>query len=92
MPIYEYHCRLCKKVTEKYCKVTRIPRRIRCSCGRLAKRQLSAHGAVHTDGDVKWIPSARMVLQPDSELRTNPIETRSQYNKYLKDHNLACIG
>jgi hypothetical protein len=59
----------------------------------MAKKVLST-GAIQCDSvnDVKWLESARQALQPDRELRENPIETRTQYNKYLKDHSLACIG
>ena len=49
-------------------------------------------GAIQTDGDVKWLPSARQVLQPDYEIRARPIETRGQYKKYLKEHGLICKG
>jgi len=74
--------------------VAECPEKIKCSCGKTAKKILSRNGAVHCDGgaDVKWLESARQVLQPDREIRTNPIETRGQYKKYLKDHNLACVG
>jgi len=54
----------------------------------MAKKILS-RGAVLTDDNVSWLPSAIKVLQPDYE---RPIETREEYKKYLKDHNLECVG
>ena len=63
---------------------------IRCRfCDGIAKKIISKNGAVHTDGDVKWLKSATLVLQPDGE---RPIETRGQYNRYLKDNGLVCKG
>ena len=87
MPIYEYKCR-CGKITERVCKITRILKRTKCTCGKMAKKILS-RGAVLTDGNVSWLPSAVKVLQPDYE---RPVETRGEYKKYLKDHNLECTG
>ena len=92
MPIYTFECQSCKKEIDQWHKVTRIPTRVRCQCGRMAKRVLSMSGAIQTDGDVKWLPSARQVLQPDYEIRARPIETRGQYKKYLKEHGLICKG
>lgn len=91
MPINEYGCKYCKKITEVWNRANQIKRKIRCECGRMSHLQISLC-AGHTDGDVKWLESASKVLQPDRELRTNPIKTRSQYKKYLKDNNLACVG
>lgn len=89
MPIIEYQCR-CGKVTEKIRKITRIPNTTRCACGWLAKRILS-RGAIKCDSvnDVKWLPSACKVMQKHGE---PPIESRMQYNKYLKDNHLTCKG
>jgi len=93
MPIYEYKCKRCRRVTEKFYPVNQSPERVKCACGKMAKKIIS-RGAIKCDSinDVKWLPSAREALQPDCELRTKPIETRGQYNKYLKDNNLVCKG
>ena len=90
MPIYEYKCKRCRRVTEKFYTVNQSPERVKCACGKMAKKILS-RGAIRCDSinDVSWLPSARMVLQPDGE---RPIETRGQYNRYLKDNNLVCKG
>jgi len=88
MPTYEWECRNCRKVTEIICHVSECPDRIKCACGKTAKKILS-RGAVLTDGNVKWLPSAIKVLQPDYE---RPIETRGEYKKYLKDRGLECTG
>lgn len=88
MPIYEYKCTNCGDITTILSRVADKPDFTFCSCGHKAKFILSV-GAILTDGDVKWLPSARETLQPDGE---RPIETRGEHKKYLKDHHLECIG
>lgn len=87
MPIYLYDCRFCKKQTEEFHKITRIPKRIRCSCGHVARRTLAGN-SVLTDGDVKWLPSAKENLPNDAK----NIETRSEWRSYLRKKGLECIG
>jgi len=87
MPIYEYECRCGEKI-EVFHKPNRIPKRQRCKCGMMAKRILSGHGAVHTDGDVKWLDSAKQNLPNDAK----HIETRGEWKRYLKQNQLACVG
>lgn len=88
MPIYEYKCKRCRRVTEIMSNVHDRPEKMKCKCGKTAKRVLS-RSATLTDGDVTWLASAREVLQPSYE---RPIETRGEYNKYLKSRNIECIG
>ena len=88
MPIYEYECS-CGKITEEMHKITDIPQEITCECGNTAKKILSSRGAIQTDNDVIWLESAVKTLQPSYE---RPITTRGEYNKYLKEKGLACIG
>ncbi len=88
MPIYEYDCSYCGNHIEKFFKVNRVPRKVRCKCGRMARRVLSVHGAVQTDGNVKWLDSAKMNLANDAK----HITTRGEWKRYLKAHNLECVG
>lgn len=88
MPIYSYSCR-CGKKFDRFHKITRIPNTARCECGWLAKKIISSHGAIQTDNDVKWLPSALQTLQRPGE---RPIETRSEYNRYLKEKGISCVG
>lgn len=89
MPIYEYECKKCGAIIERIHPIYGFPKRVRCECGDLAPKVISSKGAIHTDGDVKWMESAVKVLQPDCE---RPITTRGEYKKYLKSRNLACVG
>jgi putative FmdB family regulatory protein len=88
MPIYEYECRSCKKNFERFHKIARVPKRERCDCGMMARLIISSHGAVITDGDVRWLDSAKANLPSDAK----NITTRGEYKRYLKDHALACVG
>ena len=88
MPIYEFKCKQCQRITERIFRVSECPGRIKCACGKMAKKILS-RGTVLTDDNVSWLPSAVKVLQPDYE---RPIETRKEYEKYLKNKGLECIG
>ncbi len=89
MLIYVYKCR-CGKTMEVFHKVNRVPKRHRCSCGWMGKRVLAA-AAVQCDSvnDVKWLPSACQTLQKHGE---PPLQSRTEYNRYLKENNLACKG
>ena len=90
MPIYEYKCKNCRKVTEKFSNVSDSKDKIKCTCGKMAKRILS-RGGIQCDSvnDVKWLPSACKVLQKNGEPM---LQTRGEYNRYLKDRHLACKG
>lgn len=89
MPIYQYECR-CGKAHDVFHKPNRVPKKHRCSCGWLAKRVLAAT-SIKCDSvnDVKWLPSACKTLQRHGE---PPLQSRSEYNKYLRDNNLVCKG
>jgi len=94
MPIYEYLCQHCKKVTERIHRPDSIPKKVRCEtkgCGRMARRVLSSHGAIQCDSvnDVKWLPSACQTLLKHGE---RPLTSRSEYKRYLKQNNLECKG
>lgn len=90
MPIYEYKCKNCRKVTEKFFSVKDSPEKIKCSCGKTAKKIIS-RGAIQCDSvnDVPWLPSACQTLQKNGE---PPLQTRGEYRSYLKTHRLTCIG
>jgi putative FmdB family regulatory protein len=89
MPLYEFKCKNCRKVSEQFFAVAERPDKIKCSCGKTAKRVLSSRGAILTDGDVKWLASACQTLQKEGE---RPLQTRSEYKRYLKDNGLIAAG
>ena len=87
MPVYEFKCKQCQRITERIFRISECPGRIKCACGKMAKKVLSC-GVVFTDNNVKWLESAKMNLANDARY----IKTRKEHWKYLKDHNLECIG
>ena len=84
MPVYNYECE-CGRSYERVYKITKFPKTIKCECGKRAKKVISEGIAAQLDGDVPWLSSACEVLQPAWE---RPLETRGEYNRYLKDRNI----
>ncbi len=93
MPLYEYECVNCGKRQEIFFKLADFPEAVKCpQCGEQAvKIIVSGHGAIQCDSinDVSWLPSALDNLQPDHERR---LETRRQYNTYLKEKGMIATG
>lgn len=90
MPIYEFKCPKCRRVIEKMYAVKDCPEKVKCSCGKMAKKILSRGGIIcDSVNDVKWLPSACKVMQKNGE---PPIQSRTEYNKYLKTNHLTCKG
>jgi putative FmdB family regulatory protein len=89
--LYDFQCQNCNKITEKLFKLNEVPQKVICQyCGGQAKKVfVPGHGGVRLDADVPWLASACQTLQRQGE---RPIETRGEYNRYLKEHNLACKG
>lgn len=90
MPVYEFECLECGKITEKVFKIDDCPQRIECECGKTASKIIS-RSRIQCDSiyDVSWLPSALLTLQPDGE---RPIETRGEYNRYLKKKGIIASG
>lgn len=93
MPIYSFECVNCGELKDLFFKINDCPESVKCEeCGELAvKIIVLGHGGVRCDSmsDVPWLASAVENLQPDGE---KPLETRGQYNKYLKDKNIIATG
>lgn len=87
MPVYEYECQCGQKI-ERVCKISEHTRSVDCVCGKEAKQILS-NGVALRDSDLPWLTDAVKTLQPSYE---RPVQTRSEWKKYMKDHHLACIG
>jgi len=91
MPIYSFFCDKCDMEIEEIYKISDRPDDTVCPvCNGRAKRVLMpGRGGIRLDSKVSWLPSAVKVLQPNYE---RPIETRSEYDKYLKDRNIIPVG
>ena len=90
MSLYTYSCEHCNKVMDKVFPIKDCPRTVECiSCRRPAKKILVVgHGGFQST-EPSWLSSACDVLQPDNEPK---LESRTEYNKYLKDRGLIPIG
>lgn len=87
MPVYEHFCNDCGGITEVYCKVEDRKQFVRCVCGGSAERIISA-SAVRGDDMPPWMRSPELLgcLQNSAE---RPVQTRSEYNKIIKDRNIV---
>jgi len=93
MPIYEYSCPRCKKITEKFHRIDNIPKKVRCKgkgCGRMARRIIPQSGAILCDSinDVKWLKSSLDTLPNNAQ----HIESKTELRSYLKANRLTQIG
>ena len=93
MPLYDFECVNCGTKEERFFKIDDCPESIRClECGELAVKVLvPGHGGTFCDSetDVPWLASAVQNLQADHE---TPIQTRGEYNRYLKEKNIIAAG
>ncbi len=89
MPIYTYECSKCGTFDLIMGIEESKPERT-CQCGRMAKKVIASPNIkCDSMNDVPWLKSAVENLQIKGE---KPIETRQQYEKYLKDHNIVERG
>jgi len=88
MPIYDYECVRCGEPKEVITSVDRKPKWLKCPvCSKQMKPvMVNGHGGIQTDGDVKWLESACETLLPADHRR---LETRGEYKRYLKEHNIT---
>ena len=97
MPLYDYECRECGLKMERfYLSYKDKPDWINCEhCGAEAKQILvPGHGGIQTDNDVPWLPGALEGLQDTDNIQAGiekPIETRTEYKKFLKDKHIIPV-
>jgi len=93
MPLYCFECVNCGNRFDIFAKIDERPESVICDdCGEHAVNVIIAgHGGIKCDSanDIPWFASAIENLQPDHE---RPLETRGEYNKYLKDKNIIASG
>jgi putative FmdB family regulatory protein len=87
MPVYEFMCDSCGKVTERIFKIEDCPDAGGCPhCDGTARRVLSSRYAILSDTPAWLNDQVREVLQKDGE---PPIETRKQHDDYLKRNGIV---
>ena len=90
MPIYTYACPHCRKDFDDFFRLNEAPDAMDCpTCGTPSARVISFQGGLKTE-NASWIDHhLRGALQDDGE---KPIETRKDYNEYLKTHDIVECG
>lgn len=90
MPEYDFKCEDCGTIFTELHKIKEAPDEMRCGfCKGNAPRIISFQGGLKTDHP-NWLDdSVRGALQGEEE---KPIETRGEYNKYLRDNGIVARG
>lgn len=87
MPLYEYQCQKCTKIFDLMVPLKEWDVKPDCpGCGGKSKKLMTL-GGIQDDHPVWLDNSVRNQLQ-DTDGPHIPIETRTQYNKYLKDNGI----
>ena len=94
MPLYEYQCDTCGFQIEYACKIAERPEAMPCDLDCPGKmRQIITLPNILMD-DVVNIPWLQDFAAKRKEARFGgrPIQTRTEYRKYLKDNDLRPCG
>ena len=88
MPIYDFECEKCNKITEHILKVSNSEQAIQCECGGLADKIITASGQFCANEDADWIRSIREVVDKEggkASQRFLKEPTRENYKKWKKE-------
>lgn len=90
MPIYTYECQSCGEKTEHWCKIADKPLSLVCSVCNGCMGQLIDCPMVFCDSiaDVSWLPEAARTVSMEHKIGVKPIESRTQFNQYIKEKGL----
>jgi len=92
MPTYEHFCPQCETITEDFCPVADRKQFIPCAqCGASAERIISA-SSVRGDEMPAWMRHPETLGCLQNAGAKNKITTRGEYNRYLKQNNIAEIS
>lgn len=83
MILVDYECFVCGHVFERMADSSKLFK-VCPECDGIARRIISFNTGLRADPT--WLDSACEVLQPDGE---RPIESRSEFDKYLKKHDIV---
>ena len=85
--IYDYKCNCCQKKFEVILPLAEYKQAQNCpECGSIAQKQMTL-GGIQDDSPVWLNQSVRNQLQ-DTDVPHIPIETRTQYERHLKDNGI----
>lgn len=82
--VSDFECTFCLHIFEDYLIEPETYIRQCPKCHNIAKRIITFNAGHRADPT--WLESACDLLQPDGE---RPIESKSEFDKYLKKHNIV---
>ena len=90
MILFDFECTECNHRFEAVVRDASVAKVDCKKCGKVAEK-IPTFGGIQCDSavDVKWLGSACKTLLPDGH---KPIESRGEYKRYLKDHNIMERG
>jgi len=92
MPIYDYECRDCGQEQERIFNIEEKPSEIGCPiCRGTAHPIISFNGGVKTEHPTWLDESVRWAIQTEPERHVNPVQTRSQYERVLREKNFVPV-
>jgi putative FmdB family regulatory protein len=94
MPLYDFKCQKCENQFELFMSINHPRTAVCCpECGGWAKRVIVAgHGGIQRDEPTWLNDQVRGCLQDDDDIADGmekPIETRTEYKRYLKEHGIV---
>lgn len=85
MPTYDYRCPNCQAIIEVFLPLADLNEPQKCSCDGTMKRTISGgHGGTHGD-EAAWL---RTMTLPLCRPKDEPITSRTQYNRIMKEKGL----
>lgn len=92
MPLFDYQCLDCENKFEKMLSLQEYNKTIYCpKCDNISKKLITLGGI--QDDHPKWLDGKIIrQLQDTDDPNVIPIESRTEYNKYLKDNELEPTG
>ena len=93
MPLYDFKCGNCDKIEEKAVPLKDFDKPQYCDCGTQLDRQFPMNGATHGD-EAPWLATTTEFLKDGEEetIYNNPVSSRTEYNRLLKDKGLEPRG
>jgi len=91
MPLYDFECQECENTFDKLLPLKRYKEPQTCSkCGGKTNKILTlGHGGIQDDHPVWLDESIVRQLQDTDNPGLNRIESRTEYNNYLKDNGIV---
>lgn len=93
MPTHDYECKQCNKIEEKFIFIRDLDLPQLCKHGHKQDRLFPKIGATRRD-EAPWLRTTTEFLKDGDEetIYKNPVQSRTEYNKLLKEKGLVPVG